>query len=364
MNSYLNRSSMGAAVLSLLVMPHVPVAGADGVVVRPQDGDSGLFGGTQVERVYRIEGQREVSAVLGWSLVAHRRTLARGETRFTFKRDGVADVSVPLAVPRVNEGVILPAELTVSVYGAPFSGKAATHRGSLWIYPRDPFAGRSAWLHSLDIVLLDPNGKTAAIFDRTGIPYRRVDRPQELVSEDGLAVVGEGLAIDEHAGLAAAAFAAAQRGISVLWLAPASGHFALPGMGVKAETSEGAQTEEKDGAVKNGRPFPSEMAFHDLDVLTELDERLDREIWAASGRNARTIAMRCRQANVVLEFGTDEGRWRWFRVQYAEPAAKLVVCGLPLIARWEESPTPRFLLLRILEHLENAPQGLLSRPND
>src|SRR6056297_3117778 len=120
-----------------------------------------------------------------------------------------------------------------------------------------------------------------------------------------------------------AAFTAAQRGTPVLWLAPATGRFALP------------------GANQNEGTFPRAIAFHDLDALAELDRRLDREIWTASGRNARLMAVRCHQAKVVIEVGADETRWPWFQVQYAEPAAKLVVCAVPLITRWQESRIAR-----------------------
>ena len=329
-----NHSKSVTAVLGLLAIWNVAVADAEEMTISPRDADSGVFGDTRVERVYRIQGQNQTSAVLGWSLVSQRRILARGETPFTIDSSGSAEVSVPLAVPPVNPGVILKAELKVSVYGGAFEGEAAAHRRPLWIFPRDAFAGRSQWLRSLEIVLFDPAGDTAAVFDRAAIPYRRITRPQQLDS-GGLAVVGEGLAIDQHAGLASAIFTAAQCGKPVLWLAPAAGRFALP------------------GASENSEAIPQAMLFHDLDILAELDERLDRDIWAAPGRGPSLMALRCHQASVVVEIGTGQGDWPWFQMQYAEPAAKLVVCGPPLIASWQESPTPRFLLLRILETLDH-----------
>lgn len=333
MKNLLSRSSRGVAALGLLAMFCATGAGADRAVVRPLDADSSVFGGTQVKRIYRVEGEAGQSAVLGWSLVADRRTLLRGETPFTIQSNGIADVSVPIAVPPVNEGVVLQAELRVSLYGRGIGGDAVTHQQRISIFPRNAFGDRSRWLRSLEIVLFDPRGETAGVLEQAGIPYRQANRPEELASAGALAVVGEGLSIDEHAGLADAAFAAAQQGTSVLWLAPAAGRVPLP------------------GAHEYGGESPSAMAFRDLSVIAELDGKLDREMWTASAPTPRTMAVRCHQDRVVVEIGTDEEGWPWFQVQYAEPAATLVLFGLPLIARWEESPTPRFLLLRVFEHL-------------
>ncbi len=325
--------SLSAVVLGLLVAGSAPLVGAEAVTVRPLDADSGVFGGIEVVRRYGIEGPSGLSGSLGWSLIAHRRTLARGEAAFTIKPGGAVDVSIPLQVPPVREGVVLEAELTVSAFGGGVGGEAISHRRSLWIFPRDAFAGRTQWLEKLEVGLFDPRGETAAVFDAAGIPYRRVHRPQAIGAGSRLVVIGEGLAIEEHPGLAAAAFAAAERGTPVLWLAPAAGHFALPGAGGTAAVLPGA------------------LAFRDLGAIAEIDRRLDGEGGAGPDRAVAAMAVGSRHGEVVVEIAADAGGWPWFEVHYPPPGAGLIVCGLPLIARWEESPTPRFLLVRLFERL-------------
>lgn len=336
MEKDLNHANLTAAAIMLLAVISATaiVTAGDAVVLLPQDTDPSVFADAQINRTYRVKGQNGLSAVLGWSLVSQQRTLARGEIPFTIKSSGLVDVSVPIMLPPVKPNVILQSDLMISLYGGDLPANTIADRRPLWIYPRDAFADRSAWLRSLEIVLFDPAGNTAAVLDRSAIAYRRISRPQDLDSAGAVAIVGEGVSIRDHTDLAKAAFAAARRGIFVLWLSPAQGHFTLPMAG------------------EHDSPLVTSMAFRDVGVVKELDKRLDSESWAGASRTARTLTLSSRQDEVVVEVATAEGQWSWLQVHYA-PSGTLVLCGLPLIDRWEESPTPRFLLLRILEHFNS-----------
>ncbi len=326
-------------VLALVVLWPVASAGAAGwddkVRLQADGASRNLFGGTDLERAYRIEGPAGAQGRFGWSLTTHRRTWARGETGYVIPSDGVARVAVRTRLPEVHAGVVLSAELSVFIEGDAAGARAVPDRQQLWLYPRDAFAGRTRWLESLDVVLFDPVGGTAAVWDRASLPYRRVERSELLAaSEAGLIVIGEGVEPDASEGLAPAVFAAVQRGTPVLWLAPADGRMALPA----------------PGAV----PAPAAWSLRDPGVIAQLDPRLDGESWTGAGVGVQRMALVGEQARVVLAVSPDAGPWVWFRIDYAEPEAMLVVCGLPLIACWDAGPTARFLLVQILEHVTRA----------
>ncbi len=333
-------------VLLLVVIWLAASAGAAGwdeaVRLQADSASRNLFGGTELERAYRIEGPAGARGRFGWSLTTHRRTWSRGETGYVIASEGLARVAVRTRLPAVNEGVVLAAELSVFIEGDAVGTPPVIDRQQLWIYPRDAFAGRTRWLESLDIVLFDPVGATAAVWDRASLPYRRLERSELLAASNaGLIVIGEGAELDASAGVAAAVLAAVQQGTPVLWLAPADGRMALP----------------VPGAV----PAPATLSLRDPGVIAQLDPRWDGESWTEDGGGVQRMTLACEQGQVVLAVSPDAGPWVWFRSDYADPEATLVVCGLPLIARWDAGPTARFLLVQILEHVTRADASGVTR---
>ena len=261
----------------------------------------------------------------GWSLAVDGRVVARGEVPAV---GGAAVIQVN--IPAVKEGVVMPA--VVSVEGlepiVPATNKA------VWIFAENAFSGKEEWLKSLDILLFDPDGGTATILEKTGIPFTSIRNPEALVSSSGrLVIVGEGVSLEDYPALAETIMRAAVAGRAVLCLAPASGSLLIPGA----------------FDLQSGRPIL--IRFAQSAVIKELDKRLDAEAWPADGRvDARDLALKSDRQQVVGEFLPPGSGWPWFEAEFPG-GGRLIICGFAVIEKWEQGPAPRYLLVRVIENL-------------
>jgi hypothetical protein len=183
-------------------------------------------------------------------------------------------------------------------------------------------------------------GKTSALFDRLGIPYASIRTADSLADvKEGVVMVGEGISFKEYRGLAGSMLKAAAGGVSVICLAPAAGEFAVPSA--------------NDGNL----PVPETMEFLRAGVIRKLDKRLDAAGWAPDGRVMGSgLALKGERGPVLMEVGNNINDWPWVELGYARNHARCVVCGFGIVEKWADSPTPRNLLVKILE-LVSAKKG-------
>jgi len=179
-----------------------------------------VFGGSEQVFSFEIVNGDGALARVTWVFSAKNRTIARGEQSWD---QNAGRVPVRLAVPPVRDGVIFPAELKLEVFG-PGNDPVARYVKPLWIFPNDPFAGRTAWLAEQRIALFDPVGHTREVLVEAGVPLRESHRLAVLDEvREGLLLVGEGVSFREHRGLAESLLRRAAAGVAVLCLAPADG---------------------------------------------------------------------------------------------------------------------------------------------
>ncbi len=294
---------------------------------------SNVFGGKESTFHVSVTGASALSGRLGWQLAAEGRTLARGESVITVSPAVPGEAVLRIPVPEVKPGVILQTRLSLVVLdGARETGRLEK---TLWVFPEDALADRREWLKALRLSLFDPVGKTAKLFDGLGIPYsgvRAVDALAEV--KDGVIIIGEGVSFKEYRGLAASMFKTAASGVSVLCLAPAGGGVELPA------TAEG------------DLPRPDSMEFLRAGVISRLDKRLESSGWAPDGRSATCgMALSGQRGSVLVEAGNDAADWSWIELGYGKNNAKWVMCGFGIVGKWADSPTPRFLLVKVLERV-------------
>jgi hypothetical protein len=343
-----------AAVVAALGIPVPRAHGAEGeVAIKPMEAWGCVFGGRKVELHFAVVAQRAVEGRVAWGLAVERGTVARGEAAVVAGPQKPGEVTVRLDLPEAREGVVVPAVLSLAVESPGRAGNPiASLEKRLWIFPENPFALRTRWLEQLDIRLFDPGQKTQRVLEKMKVPFRETRNVDSLaVLDKGLVIIGEGTSLSEYRGLAKMMVTAASRGTSVICLAPSGGEMAMPG-------SEGSDL-----------PAPASITLRRNDVISTLDKRLDALAWPADGNAvASRLLIKGDRNRVVAEVGGSEEGWPWVEIGFLDRAhvgqvgnlphgGKLVVCGFAVVRKWDEGPVPRFLLLRLMEHLAAEPNA-------
>ncbi len=320
----------------------VRVSAADTMVIQPAQEWACVFGDSEVEFRYAISSEEAFEGRATWRLAFEHRTLQRGERDIRITAGESAELLIPLRVPPVKDGVVFRIQFEMDVLTEPGGQVAARHKRPVWVFPRDPFADRTEWLKSCDITLFDPEGETAAVLEKAGVPFKLVVRtgPLEDLS-DGMLVVGEGVSLIGFRGLPNTLYRSAVAGIPVLLLGPSEGSLPLA------------------GAKGSAFPAPASISFRRQDVLQQLDKRFDGQSWPPDGRIPSSLfSVEGGRAGVSLAIAPDaaesaQDAWPWVEIDYNQKGGKLLMCGFHVVSRWESGPVPRFLLARLLEELTN-----------
>lgn len=309
--------------------------GAPRVEMAPLEKWANVFGGKECTNRWSVVATEPGQGRAMWTVSANERVIARGEQAVAFRPDGVAIVEVKWRVPEVKEGVVFPVSITVSMAEVAGHTVLATSRKEFHVFPEDPFADRREWVRKLDIRLFDPEKKTVEVLAKAGIAFTGTANIDSFTSaKDGVLVIGEGVSLKDFRGLWDAVVKSAANGVHVVLLAPADGEFALPG-------------------ISGGdMPRASSMSFRQGDVVKDLDKKLDAEGWAPDGVFAvKGVKVQGTRGGAIGEISGDTGSWPWIEIGFPGRNGKLLICGFPIVGKWDASPAPRFLFARILERL-------------
>ncbi|MBM79904.1 MAG: hypothetical protein CMJ78_04840 [Planctomycetaceae bacterium] len=311
--------------------------------VRLNEGYSNVFGGREVKVQIAASSKENKRRLIRWSHMANDRTLSNGEVDVDFRVNQSQSLSVKLRIPSVKPGVIFGTKLLASIGDPQQSDVLAKTEAPIWIFHEDPFYGHGEWLKSLKIAVYDPDGATVEFLTEAGVPFDRIRNLAALEKfEQCTLIVGEGASLKRNQSLPKVVEQLAAKGARILWLAPAAtGRFGVSTDGNKVS--------------------PESLSFHRNGIITRLDKRLDAHRWLTDiDPVIRHFSHRSFRNRLVLEFSDEPTGWPWHNVSY-ENGGELVYCGFGIVKHWESSPTPRFLLLRILQHLNKTSDGEPSR---
>ena len=272
------------------------------------------------------------------------RVIQREEKALAVEPNRPATVDMRLRVPETKEGVVFPAQLSLTLTGTDRAKAVASCEKRIWIFPEDAFATRKEWAKRLDIRLFDPEKKTAEVLTKAGVPFQPVANVDAIAEvKEGLLLVGECVSWKDYRNLGAMMVQAAVRGMAVLCLAPGGGEMAMPGMG-----------EQPDA------PKPSRVVLKGASVIGELDKRLDWEAWAGDGKVvARALKVVGERGPVTAVAGEAATGWPWLELGYAggkdsSREGRLVICGFGVIEKWNSGPAPRYLLVAMMEYVSQT----------
>lgn len=303
------------------------------VAIVPTQVPGNVFGDEISEFKFRVDAGRASKGRVVWRVALGTATVKTGAVEFNAAANAPAAVVIRIAVPPVKDGLAVRTRLSLSVIEDKQPQPISTFEKELWLFPKDPFAGRSEWLKGLKITLYDPKGATAKVLTAAKVPFEEArDVDAVTAVKEGVVIVGEGLSFKGVAGLGAALHKRAAAGVTVLILAPAGGEVMVPGVG-------GPDAEF------------GELSFR-REIVRKLDKRLDPDGWLPDGK---VVA-----SSVVVKMGGDatvgaivpgaEG-WPWIEARVRSGPGRWALCGLGVIAKWDAGPTPRVFFARLLEHL-------------
>lgn len=307
------------------------------IAIVPTHAPGNAFGGGTGEFKFKIESKHASKGQVVWRLALGTATVQTGATEFSTAVGAPAAVTIGRGeLPAVKDGVVVRTRLTVSVVEDKQRKPSAAHEQDVWLFPKDPFAGRSEWLKKLRITLYDPKGDTAKVLAAANVPFDEA-RGADAVGavKDGVVIVGEGASFKDEKALGAALIKLAAAGRTVLILAPAAGEIPLPGIG-------GPSAEFSDLSFRRA-------------IVRTLDKRLDPDGWLPDGKAvASSVVVKAGTDATVGEVAPGAAGWPWIDARVAAGKGRWALCGLGIIAKWEAGPTPRFFFARLLEHLTDS----------
>ena len=335
MRTDMMKARFGIACGILLLAAATLRAEEAAVELIPRDSWTTVFGGTEAKIRFEVKSQEAFSGVLRWRHSYGNRTLQSGESAVQIPKGQAGAVTVPLRIGPVKDGVILPTQFSANLAAAGAGQPIAQLTQPITIFPENAFFERTAWLKSLEIQVFDPAGTTAEQLQDRGVPFTRI---RDLTAIENLSakllIVGEGISFRKHRGLPEVLQQAAARGTGVLCLSPEEGMFPFP-------------TED---------PKPKGISLRDESIIREIDKHLDDRQWQTVEEiAANRFEITTQRTQVAAEITNNQKAWPWLEVTYPNEG-RLIYSGFGVIKHWDAGPTPRYLLLRLIERLAGEPE--------
>lgn len=298
-----------------------------------------LFAGQETILHVMIHTRSSFSGTLIWRFSSGENTIATDRQIVKAKAFAPVNIELRLPVPALKSAASAQAALSLTLQEDEITTPAATLEQPFVVFHPNPFQLRAAWLRGLQLSVFDPSGATTARLTAMDIPFS-VIQDVDLAANpiQGILIIGEGLALADYSSIFDSLVRLADAGISSICLAPLNGEIALPGMG------------------DVNLPKPATIVFRDRNILREFDRRLDVAAWPQDGdMEAMRLRLSGEQGAVIGKIQELGDGWPWMEMAYGEGKGTIFLCGFSIIGKWDATPAPRFLLMRMLERLQKLP---------
>ncbi|PQO25276.1 hypothetical protein C5Y96_25570 [Blastopirellula marina] len=327
-------SGLSAILYAVVMVTCVWAAEGDERVasIQPLSQQSDFFGAQQGALAYRCVSAEALQGKVLWQYAAGARTLARGEDTLQLAAGRPGVFELPIEFPPVREGVVLATRMVITIVDGN-NEPLATYEQPIWLFPEDPYTDRREWLAGLDIHLYDPEDATAKCFEEAKIPYTRITNSNVLTDfEGGLLIVGSRTSLRKNRGLTDNLMKLAQRGVRVVCIAPVDGEFPWP--------------------TREEYPELVAVQFSSKQAIGDLDKRLnpDFDSLADPPQSVNRVTLESHRGQLRVHLAEASDGWPWWEVRFNNDGT-CILCCFDLIQHWDSSPTPRFLLARLLEKL-------------
>ncbi len=321
-------SSLKTFTLSLAMALSLS-ARESGVTLSPSGVKSNYFAGEEAS--FSFSKEPSLTGRLAWRLASGSRTVARGEREIDVGMNGATRFSLDCQLPPLRDGLIMPVDLAVSLI--PHSGGEAVEiNRRIWLFPHDVAFKQHSMLKRMKIHLFDPDKSTLTQLEKVEIPFTPIHTIDRIASlTNGTIVVAAGISFQEYSALPGVLIDATQRGLSVLMLAPQEGVMRIP-LGEDAEKQR-----------------PCRFLLEGSGVIKGLDKRLDDSIF-----DGKRFVLTENNNITVFPREKEKHSWQWIELDYSPSGGKFVICGFDIPEKWDNSPAPRYLLLKILQYLDKS----------
>jgi hypothetical protein len=310
------------------------------IAIKPSERWNNYFSGQDYVFNYGIVSDMGFDGAIEWRISAEERTILRGENPIQVQPGSDNHFEIKVSLPPVKPGVIRPVDIDVALFMNRSQAVIGHSRRRIWLFHKNPFKGRLSAFKRLNLYLFDPLKETARIFQLNEIPFHPVKRLSDLTElRNVLLIVGEGLSLQQFHGLADILKESASVGNRVVCLALANGQLPI--------------THNEQDTI-----LYSAMIFRGREVVKLLDKRLDGGFWPPDGKvidsRIRLEGQRGRVAGRVVQQGQG---WPWVELDFFKSKGKLLITGFSIVAKWDATPTPRYLFRSLVQYAGEVQLG-------
>jgi len=300
--------------------------------VAPASDRGDYFGEQTATLEFQCSAVEAIQGKVLWQYSAGARTLARGEDPIQIAAGQERVYKLPIEFPPVNEGVIFETQVEVTIVNRNNETIARCEQ-PIWLFPEDPYAQRRQWLEQLDLHLYDPEETTSKLFEKAKIPHELVTNSNVLVDFDGdILIVGSGVSFRRNRALTDHLLMLAKRGVKVLCLSPVDGELPWP--------------------AREEYPQMADVRFSTRQVIRDVDKHLTPDFDSAvqEPEVGYGVMLESYRGQLRVTMSDNPSAWAWWQVRFHNQGT-CILCCFDLVPHWDDSPTPRFFLARLLEHL-------------